>query len=343
MCRIKVSLVLISILDCDILINEGLGASNFDTTSYSHSEREQEVEDDTHIHCKSKTQTFKYHGSNDSSFYFYEALLHYYLSPLDIRILKVAFGDYGSFPATILPRVERVSTGHIVDDDLRRRAKYLSHLPHGCEVGFLECDWTDIVASEILTGFSAEIERRRKHNREKEIREEKERVRAEKDEDDKRWAAARRKRSAVTADNVANVQTQSHSLPMEEPERISFSEMALESSSPWGLRSNTGSTFASLASPSTSPVASRTVWGTAAVAPVSPTIPPEPTVPELSNDDGWLQGWEQSLLQEEDLAASIQASSLAEPITAAEPAMLSKRKKKNKKITLMTTNARRGA
>ncbi|EOD44073.1 putative c-24 sterol reductase protein [Neofusicoccum parvum UCRNP2] len=120
-----------------------------------------------------------------SEYYFYQALLHYYLSPLDIRILKAAFGNFASFPSTILPRVERVSTGHVVDDDLRKRTKYLAHLPYGCEVGFLECDWTDTVAPEILEKFKSEIERRRKRNHEKEAKEEKARQKAEKEEDQK--------------------------------------------------------------------------------------------------------------------------------------------------------------
>lgn len=73
----------------------------------------------------------------DAPYFFYQALLHYYLAPLDIRILKSAFGNFASFPSTLLPRVERVSSGHVMDDDLRKRTKYLAHLPYGCEVGFL--------------------------------------------------------------------------------------------------------------------------------------------------------------------------------------------------------------
>ncbi|KAF2731025.1 hypothetical protein EJ04DRAFT_514861 [Polyplosphaeria fusca] len=132
-----------------------------------------------------------------SEYYFYQALLHYYLSPLDIRILKAAFGNFASFPSTILPRVERVSTGHVVDDDLRKRTKYLAHLPYGCEVSFLECDWTDTVAPDVLEQFKPEIEKRRKKNLDKETREEKARVRAEKEEY-AQFASARRKRPSIS-------------------------------------------------------------------------------------------------------------------------------------------------
>lgn len=279
-----------------------------------------------------------HHSHCDSPFFFYEALLHYYLSPLDIRILKAAFGDYSSFPTTILPRVERVSTGHIVDDELRRRAKYLAHLPHGCEVGFLECDWTDVVPPEVLQGFENEIERRRKKNLEKEVREEKERVRAEKEEDDKRWAAARRRRPTPSQDVITNTDFQ----PL--PEASASESITASCSPPWSTsRAQDGSAFASLASPSTSPVASKTVWGTRKIPPTSPAMPAIPDEHEQSENDGWLQGWERDLLQEEDLVAHIEATTLEASGSKQSITSANSKKKKGKKITLMSTNARRGA
>lgn len=103
--------------------------------------------------------------TSEADFYFYSALPHLYLSPLDIRILKSKYGSFSSFPSTLLPRVEHISTGHVVDEALRKRAKYLSHLPQGCVISFIECDWTDIVAADILASCADEIERRRKRNR----------------------------------------------------------------------------------------------------------------------------------------------------------------------------------
>lgn len=282
---------------------------------------------------------------NTLPFFFYEALHHFYLSPLDIRILRAAFGDFSSFPSTILPRVERVSTGHIVDDELRRRAKYLAHLPRGCEVAFLECDWTDTVSPEVLGGFSSEIERRRKRNHEKEAREEKERVRAEKKEDDERWAAARRRRPALPPDEFTAIESEPVAVP-ETADIVSSSvDSAFTSSSPpWpSSRGQTGSGFASLASPSTSPSAPRTVWGTAAIAP-SPSVPaPIQEDPQMPEHDGWLQNWEEDLLHEDDLAVQLEASTIAENNVKTAATNASSRKKKGKKITLMSTNARRGA
>jgi hypothetical protein len=266
---------------------------------------------------------------HDSPYFFYQALLHYYLAPLDIRILKSAFGNFASFPSTLLPRVERVSTGHIMDDDLRKRAKYLAHLPYGCEVGFLECDWTDVVGPEILAQFKDEIERRKKRNRDKELREEKDRQRAEKAEDDARWAQARRKRPSITQESFSG--DDFHPLA---PSSLD----AANASPPW--QSRQGSSFASLASPSTSPSAPKTVWGTTLVAPASPDI--RATEEPQNVDDGWLASWEQELLAENEVIAQAQAMSLGEGNESMKPPGGGK-KKKAKKITLMSTTARRAA
>lgn len=270
----------------------------------------------------------------DEPYYFYQGLLHYYLAPLDIRILKAAFGSFSSFPSTILPRVEHVSTGHVIDEDLRKRTKYLSHLPFGCEVGFLECDWTDVVVPEILEKFQADIDRRRKRNKEKESREEKDRLRAEREEDDKRWAAARRRRpSDVREDNFSGDDFQ----PL-----APSSHDNVGSSPPWGARQG-GSSFATLASPSTSPNHPRTVWGTTIIAPTSPDLVAQQQS-HSEQEDGWLQDWEKELLAENQLIAQVQAASLSgEGSSIVSVSQNNGKKKKAKKITLMSTTARRAA
>ncbi|KAF2106433.1 hypothetical protein BDV96DRAFT_507789 [Lophiotrema nucula] len=275
------------------------------------------------------------HSHTPSEYYFYQALLHYYLSPLDIRILKAAFGSFSSFPSTILPRVERVSTGHVVDDELRRRTKYLAHLPYGCEVNFLECDWTDTVAPEVLERFRPDIEKRRKKHLDKETKEEKARLRAEKDEY-AQFSSARRKRPSISEKFSADDFQPLASSSVPESTTAIDAESA-STSPPWPSRRGQG--FASLASPSTSPSAPRTVWGTTAIAATSPIIVPQDQhdVP----DDGWLQGWEKDLLQEDDMVAQAQVMSLAEG--DAPKKSVGGKKKKAKKITLMSTNVRRGA
>jgi hypothetical protein len=287
---------------------------------------------------------FHPHSSHSpSEYYFYQALLHYYLSPLDIRILREAFGPFASFPATILPKVERVIP-RVVDDEIRKRTRYLSHLPYGCEVNFLECDWTDTVPSEVLEKFKSEIENRRKRNEEKEAREEKARLQAEKEEDEKRYAHLRRRRPEPELEASPHRFSEDDFQPLvtSEATDIEVAETDFHSTSPPWANRRQGSSFASLASISTSPNTSRTVWGTPAVQPSSPPLVAAPPEPE---DDGWLQGWEKDLLQEEDLVAQTQA--LSTNGENSKSAVLvgggGGRKKKTKKITLMSTNVRRGA
>lgn len=281
-----------------------------------------------------------------SEYLFYQALLHYYLSPLDIRILKAAFGSYTAFPSSILPKVERVSHGHIVDDELRKRVKYLAHLPYGCEVAFMECDWTDFVSPQVLEEFTPMLERRRKRHDEKDAREEKERIRIEKAEE-RELNAIRRRRTSIPHDFFS-----SESLPVlgssHDPHGSVPSDGAVAASPPWANRTTSG--FASLASPSTSPTVHRTVWGTTAVTPASPDM--HATLPrdeELRPDDGWLQGWEKDLLDHGDrLAADLGGVSLQGAQGRASGAGGNsggggKKGKKGKKITLMSTTARRGA
>ncbi|KAJ3317253.1 RING finger protein 10 [Boothiomyces sp. JEL0866] len=95
------------------------------------------------------------------SFYFYQLGdgQHYYLHPLDIKVLKYEFGEYSQFPTHLkLPIVSlREST---VTADLRKRCKYLSHLPLNCDVVFCEADLTDIVSSTTLSVFNNELSKR---------------------------------------------------------------------------------------------------------------------------------------------------------------------------------------
>lgn len=290
---------------------------------------------------KQATPHFHGHGA-PSEYYFYQALRHYYLSPLDIRILREKFGPFASFPATIMPKVERV-VPRVVDDDIRKRTKYLSHVPYGCEVNFLECDWTDIVPSEVLEKFKKEIETRRRRNEEKEAREEKARLQAEKEEDEKRYAHLRRRRPEPDIESSSNVFSQEDFQPLvaagTADNQDSVDADTHSASLPWPSRQQ-GSAFESLATISTSPNSARTVWGTPAVPPSSPPLIGALPEPE---DDGWLQGWEKELFHEEDLVAQAQALSLNEESPKIGAAGSGGKKKKAKKITIMSTNVRRGA
>lgn len=267
-------------------------------------------------------------------FHFYTAPPHLYLSPLDIRILKTKFGGFSNFPSTLLPRVEHISTGHVVDDGMRKRAKYLGHLPHGCLVSFLECDWTDIVPAETLDTFAADLERRRKMHRDKAAQEERERVQAE------------RMEAAAIGRGAPRHFDQMHD-DMSEPSRpiVNDDDFLPLAPAPGTTPPNPRLGFEQLAAMSTSPSASKTVWGTRAI-PVSPELRP---VPERRLDDGWLKdddflGAAELQLQMETFGINGGSSSggaYAGPATGSNNSGGGKKKRKQK-ITLMSTGSRRG-
>lgn len=279
-------------------------------------------------------------NNREYDFYFYTTLPHLYLTPLDIRILKTKYGSFSSFPSTLLPRVEHISTGHVVDDAMRKKARYLSHLPHGCIISWLECDWTDIVPAETLNRFSKEIEERRKTNRDKAAQEERERLEAEQRAVAEAMACLPRpilRRGGADGDGI---------IADDEGYRKPVVDLAdfqpLVPGDPGTTPPNPRLGFGSLAGISTSPSAPRTVWGTPA-APVSPTVAAatdrEP--PHREFNDGWLKDEEifresMELTEQPDghAAQANRVSMMTDVATGG-------KKKKKQKITLMSTGGRR--
>ncbi|KAK2068554.1 hypothetical protein P8C59_003187 [Phyllachora maydis] len=271
---------------------------------------------------------------SEQDFYFYMTPPHVYLSPLDIRILKTKFGAFSAMPSTLLPRVEHISTGHSVDDALRKRARYFSHLPQGCLISFLECDWTDIVPADILDTFADELARRRKRNQDKAVQEERERVQAERIEA-AALRGARRNLGAVdeevTVRFSASVDGEGASINPSE-----FLPLGAVGMTPPNPRSG----FSHLQNISTSPSANRTVWGTVAV-PVSPEI--DPVREQPTTDDGWLKdGDVLETLDAAEVAVQMGALGLETPTEGQVAGGSTGKKKKKQKITLMTNGGRRG-
>ncbi|KAF9434791.1 hypothetical protein BGZ76_007412 [Entomortierella beljakovae] len=112
-----------------------------------------------------------------TTFYFYQASNghHLYLQPLDIRILKQHFDLYEKFPDTIKVKVLGIEETSLTEE-VRKKCKYLGHLPLGCEVSFLDVVLEDIVGEEGVKPFETELKLRRSKRHEKEAREERERI-----------------------------------------------------------------------------------------------------------------------------------------------------------------------
>ena len=115
-----------------------------------------------------------------STYYFYQSAsgAPIFLHPLDIRILLSHFGSYAFFPDNIAVPITGRSEGTI-DHELRKRCKYLAHMPAGADVVFVEADLQSVVGKEALTGFEGALKARKSKRKEKERKDERNRIKAE--------------------------------------------------------------------------------------------------------------------------------------------------------------------
>lgn len=108
-------------------------------------------------------------SSPPKEFYFYAIRPNYFLAPLDIKVLKHVFGHYSMFPPSIKPRIEHVEHTSVTID-LRKRSKYLANLPVGAEIGFVECDWRQVLPKDKLAPFAEELRQRFRRHKNQERR-----------------------------------------------------------------------------------------------------------------------------------------------------------------------------
>jgi hypothetical protein len=114
------------------------------------------------------------------TYYYYQAAsgLPIFLHPLDIKSLFSHFNSYASFPDTITIRVDSLAEG-TVNDDLRKRCKYLAHMPEGADVVFVEADLEGVVGQEGLKPFEGALKTRSARRKEKGRKDDRAKARAE--------------------------------------------------------------------------------------------------------------------------------------------------------------------
>ncbi|OJT08966.1 hypothetical protein TRAPUB_100 [Trametes pubescens] len=117
---------------------------------------------------------------SNSTYFYYQAAsgMPVFLHPLDIKILFSHYHSYAAFPDAITIKVESY-TESTVNDDLRKRCKYLAHLPEGADVVFVEADLEAVVGADGLRPFEGALKLRRARRKEKGRRDDKARARAE--------------------------------------------------------------------------------------------------------------------------------------------------------------------
>lgn len=123
------------------------------------------------------------------SYFYYQAASgqNVFIHPIDIKVLLSHFGTYAAFPDTLMVAVQHAEEG-TVDESLRKKCKYMAHLPMSADVTFVEIDWarTSSVLGQIQgdipwKSWSSTLAQRRQRHHEKATKEERARIRADKD------------------------------------------------------------------------------------------------------------------------------------------------------------------
>ncbi|KAG9222420.1 hypothetical protein CCMSSC00406_0002755 [Pleurotus cornucopiae] len=178
-----------------------------------------------------------------STYYYYQAAsgLPIFLHPLDIKILFSHFNSYASFPDVITLRVEGLSEGS-VNDDLRKRCKYLGHLPEGADVVFVEADLEGVVGKEGLKNFEGPLRMRRSRRKEKGRKDDRAKARAEERDRER----DRETRNATNGQHSVRVDSHTYMAAYDLPAEVALSEAQpteVQDSAPppasgaWGARS----------------------------------------------------------------------------------------------------------
>ncbi|KAI0782392.1 hypothetical protein BC629DRAFT_1289263 [Irpex lacteus] len=190
-----------------------------------------------------------------SEYYYYQAAsgMPIFLHPLDIKILLSHFGSYSAFPDTITVRVESL-TESTVNNELRKRCKYLLHLPEGTDVVFIETDLEGVVGPEGLKNFERPLAMRRHRRELKDRKDDKARAKAEELEKEKvvqNWNEMTRHRVDAyippPAPRAPSPPGQERIVPPAPTTTTLTNQRSQQASGAWGARS-----FASAAQPASS-------------------------------------------------------------------------------------------
>ncbi|KAI3403399.2 hypothetical protein KGF56_003820 [Candida oxycetoniae] len=135
---------------------------------------------------KNENSTHHHHQHNQS-FYYYEtgfrASCTYVLSPLDMKVLKHTYERYENLPSSVVAKIENIRYEELTSATSMTKYKYLSHLPAGTQIGFLECFWENhqCVSPETWSTFKDDLVKRTQQSSKKFRKEERDKKRAEND------------------------------------------------------------------------------------------------------------------------------------------------------------------
>ncbi|XP_015116656.1 RING finger protein 10 [Diachasma alloeum] len=103
-------------------------------------------------------------------FYFYQAEdgQHVYLHAMNVKMLEVQYGDLEHSPRTLTGKILEKESGSFTED-LRKRMRYLCHLPLTCSFEIAEIELTTpLVSPDVLDYFKEQLDARERRRRRRE-------------------------------------------------------------------------------------------------------------------------------------------------------------------------------
>lgn len=108
-------------------------------------------------------------SSTPNTFYYYEtgfkANTTFVLAPLDVKVLKSSYNqDYTQLPNSVIVKVENIRYEELTAETAATKYKYLSYLPQGTTIGFMECNWknNEYITEETWALFKNDLFKRSK-------------------------------------------------------------------------------------------------------------------------------------------------------------------------------------
>lgn len=132
--------------------------------------------DETTFAQKSKPAAVPSCSGPPHYYYFYQAVdgQHIYLHPVNVRCLVHQYGSLEQCPETITATVVEID-GFTVTEEVRRRHRYLCHLPLTCEFSICEMSLGPPAVSEQTLAYFADEVEKRKRQRQRKARDERRR------------------------------------------------------------------------------------------------------------------------------------------------------------------------
>lgn len=140
----------------------------------SQSSSLEEVHDNLELPCETQSQKKRMQPSLPKNvFFFYQAATgqHIYLHSVNARCLQQEYGSLENCPETISASIVAIKR-MFMTEDMRKRLRYLNHVPLTCEFHVVELNLKPILSKETLNLFRGELENLKKQ-RQREKKEDK--------------------------------------------------------------------------------------------------------------------------------------------------------------------------